>query len=391
MPIPVDYFQPQSFQQANPFLAGLQTGQDIYKTGMQNAYLPQTLQQQLQKMQLGNQQTAIQNQYLPQESQGKINLMQAQIPLMQAQTQNEINYPIKGDITATVEYANQALNQYGAKSPQAQSAQNALSAQIEMLKNRALFYGANVDLKNLPNPVKNQIIANGYQLGRGNMVSPQANATAPQMNVGTQQNSPQQGSAQPLVNLNNPSVQSTAQNAALKETSTNQILNQRQYSQILGNLMDQAQPLMPSVAKYAGAQGQAQLVADKVAASTGTVNPDYQNYLVFTRTYAPVIANEMRRTLGGQATDSERNVMDKLTNPSYWDSNFPLAMQQYTAMQNMYKTAVNPALSQSLSQVQKNLQSQTNSPATNATPNISNSKVLNGKTYTKINGTWYTQ
>lgn len=405
MAVPVDYFQPESFQQANPMLSGVSAAQQIFSQGAQNAFLPQNLQAQLQSAQLKNAMMQTQNQYLPQQLQSKIGLMQAQIPLAQAQTQETQariplenaqtwqiqNFPVQGDISGQLSYLNYLGKTQGPNSPNYQLGQNLLNAQIEMLKNRALFYGANVGLKNLPTAVKNQAIADGMPIGFGAGGLPNSiMAASPGANMPQNGNNPANASSA-YGNLNTPAVQQTAQNAALKETTTNQIANQRQYSQILGNLMNQAQPLIPSVAKYAGAQGQAQLVADRVAASSGSVNPDYQNYLTFTRAYAPNIANEMRRTLGGQATDSERKVMDSLTNPAYWDSNPQIAMQQFSSLQNMYKTAVNPALAQSLSQVQNNLQSDSKTPATNPGISAPITTTLNGKTYKKINGQWYQQ
>lgn len=89
--IPVDYFQPESFQQANPLLSGIQAGQgiysnaqNIYSRGIQNQYLPQTLQQQLQQLQLRNAQLGIQNQYMPGQLQANIGLTQAQTGTQQA-------------------------------------------------------------------------------------------------------------------------------------------------------------------------------------------------------------------------------------------------------------------------------------------------------------------
>lgn len=85
------YFQPESFQQANPLLSGIQAGQgiysnaqNIYRQGVQNQYLPQTLQQQLQQLQLKNAQLGIQNQYMPGQLQANIGLTQAETGTQQA-------------------------------------------------------------------------------------------------------------------------------------------------------------------------------------------------------------------------------------------------------------------------------------------------------------------
>jgi hypothetical protein len=78
MALPIDYFQPLSFQQANPVLSGIQAGQGIYAQGVQNQFLRPELQQQLQAALLKNQMMQTQNQYLPQQLQSQIGLTQAQ-------------------------------------------------------------------------------------------------------------------------------------------------------------------------------------------------------------------------------------------------------------------------------------------------------------------------
>jgi hypothetical protein len=76
--MPVDYFQPENFQQANPALSGVQAGQQIYGQSVQNAYLQPTLQQQLQQLQLANAAQQIRNSYLGSQLQSGIGLTQAQ-------------------------------------------------------------------------------------------------------------------------------------------------------------------------------------------------------------------------------------------------------------------------------------------------------------------------
>jgi hypothetical protein len=89
MPIQPMYFQPLSFQQANPLGAGMQQGSEIasnmfsnqlkrlqaQQMGIQNQVLPQSLQAQLQQLQTNNQ-------YLPQTLQSDIGLKNAQAGLM---------------------------------------------------------------------------------------------------------------------------------------------------------------------------------------------------------------------------------------------------------------------------------------------------------------------
>ncbi len=86
----VDYFQPLSFQQANPLLSGIQAGQQIYGQGVQNRYMAPLLSQQLQSQQLQNAMRQIQNQYLPQQLQSGIGLTQAQTGLAGAQARDAL-------------------------------------------------------------------------------------------------------------------------------------------------------------------------------------------------------------------------------------------------------------------------------------------------------------
>ena len=145
--------------------------------------------------------------------------------------------------------------------------------------------------------------------------------------------------------------QQSLSDAFLKKTTTANIMNQRQYAGILDNLFNRADPLIPSVAKYAGFKGKTQKGLNAFASASGASSPDYQNYLMFTRTIAPVVANEMRRTLGGQASDKEKETMDAIVNPAYWDSNPATAMKQWNFLVNTYRHSVNPALMASPSKV----------------------------------------
>lgn len=86
----IDYFQPLSFQQANPLLSGIQAGQGIYQQGVMNKYLAPSLQQQLQTQTLQNAMQQIKNQYLPQTLQSDIGLTQAQTGLAGAQAKGAL-------------------------------------------------------------------------------------------------------------------------------------------------------------------------------------------------------------------------------------------------------------------------------------------------------------
>lgn len=82
----VSSFPILSFEQANPFLAGLKYGQGIISQGIQNRYAPQTLQEQLRQLQVGNDLSQNQLNYAPQMSQAQLSQLQALPGLTQAQT-----------------------------------------------------------------------------------------------------------------------------------------------------------------------------------------------------------------------------------------------------------------------------------------------------------------
>jgi len=87
MAIPVVNFNPETFQQANPMLAGMGAAQDLYAKGIQNRYLAPMLAQQLQQAQLQNQIMQPQAQYAPQLTAADLAYKQAQAPFASAQTQ----------------------------------------------------------------------------------------------------------------------------------------------------------------------------------------------------------------------------------------------------------------------------------------------------------------
>jgi len=97
MPIPIDYFQPLSFQQANPLLAGIQAGEQIYGQGVKNAYLGKTLAQQLQAMQLQNAARQAGLPYVGPQAAATLSQTQAQTPLLQSEAaRNQAAIPLLG-------------------------------------------------------------------------------------------------------------------------------------------------------------------------------------------------------------------------------------------------------------------------------------------------------
>lgn len=367
----VDYFQPETFQQANPILSGIGAAQQIFGQGIQNAYLPQTLAQQLALMKAQTGLTQAQGQYFPLTAQGQylrgmgdylrgygmnsparmIGLFQNN-PGFQAMVANN---PMLADQISTIE-KNASL--YGGTGglgmpgipgmPNTQlPQQNTQVAPSNLNPNQPMGNSINVPLGNLPSvsaggniPLtpQQQKLFNQLQQTNGGTTLPQSDSQAFGDALGSE---------------------------AIKKTQTNQVMNQRQYAQILDPLLAQGEQLMPSVSKYSGLLGKAELAKDAAKSALGFNSPDYTNYSLFTNTLAPNVANELRRVLGGQATDAEFKLMDEIADPNYWHSNPQLALTQYKYLVSLYKNIVNSAISKSPAQVQQNLQQQ----PINANPN----------------------
>lgn len=404
MAIPVQQFPMLSFEQMNPFASGWAAGQNLYKQAVSNQYLQPSLQQELLKAQLNNQILQPQAEYARPMEQAKLaynqtlaplnnaqiaDIYQGRIPLQKAQaglagaqtglanqqTANERNFPLKDEMNGALSMYRTLAQQYGENSPQAQQAKGVVNVMANKAQAMAAYYGANTQYKNLPVEVKDQMIAEGAPVGTAAHLGGQSQANIfggqpqqqPQQNPTQgapwnipllqpqQQNAPQQNSplAKQLTDYNSPEVQNIARSGALKKTETTAQLNQKMYGETLGALMTEAQPLIPSVVKFAGLAGQANKRVDQFASAAGLSNdPDYQNYQNYTRVIAPQVAGEIGRVLGRQATDNERGVLDKIANPSYWDSNPQLALSQLNTL-SQTAAAVSGQLAKSPAQMQQ--------------------------------------
>ncbi len=90
MPISPQMYQRISFDEANPMLTGMRTGMDLASQGIKLGALPDELQNQSKAEKLKNALSQIDLNFAPQTKQANLNLLQAQTPHLQAQT-NLIN------------------------------------------------------------------------------------------------------------------------------------------------------------------------------------------------------------------------------------------------------------------------------------------------------------
>jgi hypothetical protein len=131
-------------------------------------------------------------------------------------------------------------------------------------------------------------------------------------------------------------------------------LNQQRYAATLDTAFNNADKLKDSAFKFAGIGGQAKLQAAKAAAAAGQYDPDYQDYLNFTRQTIPALASEIIRTGGANSTDQQKLLALQQINPVVWDSNPELAKKQFDYLEGLYKD-ISKTIAQSPTQIRSGL------------------------------------
>lgn len=363
MAIPVQRFEPMTWQQANPYTAGMAESAKLVNQLQANRFQPAELRGQLEGQNLKNQLAQITNQFEPQNQRANLQKTLAGVNLTNAQAEAERNYPLKTGLPAAMLFAENMGRRYGYNSEQYRQAKEAYNVALAWENAKTAYYGANVGLKNLPNTVKNEIIAEGAPVGGIGLSAPPSvsgvpgsvasqgigpGATAPSPNQAPPQGG-QPGRMSPIQNPQNtgglrgglagyttPGIQNAAASAVIKETVPGPIQTQRQLAINFENMLSQVEPNMPIIAKYAGALGQTNMTLDKWAASSGAKSsPDYEVFNNFMTAQGPTLAREMGRLLGRQATDAEAIELDKIVTPQFWKENPQLALSQFNTMMQM--------------------------------------------------------
>lgn len=135
--------------------------------------------------------------------------------------------------------------------------------------------------------------------------------------------------------------------------------SQERFAATLETTFKQADPLMPSVVKYTGVKGKAKYYADAAKAQNGKFDPDYSNYLKFTRQIIPGMVSEILRTGGANSTDTQKLLAIQQTDPIALDNNPDLAMEQYKFLKDMYSN-IAKTVSQGPSKTHQQLQDNNN-------------------------------
>lgn len=352
--------EPETFAQANPFLTGFATGQDIIGQGLQNQgqyYQNKITQQQvpyagpMAAAQLGL-------------TQAQAGLANAQIPYVGYQALGSL-YGGMGRMMASNPSAmiikaiqnNPQLQALMNNNPQfAQEVENA--AMIEGAMAGGGYFnmippvpgvqginGANQNF-NTTQPVTNNSginmpgAPNGAQLPN-NMAPPQTPQSAALENtyrgaivngspIPNAQQSNYTGLPPIPVPTNSPQ-QNASDIAAMQAQNTNDLLTKNLSKQQLAaitydnsahNMIKRASPYLPDVVSFSDVRGMTELKRQQLLAAQGKpTSPAYQHYLNYTREQMPSIANEIRRAFQGQATDAENENINSLLSTKEWDQN----------------------------------------------------------------------
>ena len=124
-------------------------------------------------------------------------------------------------------------------------------------------------------------------------------------------------------------IQRTAAAQKEKQVTTANILNQRYYAQISNFLLKNIMPELPQITQFAGLAGGFKRGVDGFKAAFGATDPRYIRWNNFAAVQMPTLLNEIRRKMGGQASDKELETLKSLTDITKWNENPLLALNQF--------------------------------------------------------------
>jgi len=384
--MPMTYQLP-TFEQSNPNYVATQKisdlvdkMQNIRAQQIRNQFLQPTLEQSLEQAKLQNQISQAKAQYAPEQSLADLIQAKNTGELLGKQVQ-WYDPKVQSELAATSEKMQwlpyQALGQYAGglgkygMSQYYQSNPMSLMRALQSPELESLYQTNPKFASDVANTLAG-VASNASNAYGGGSRQPATLPTlqqalsgiqAPQQQMQMQQQAPQQ--TQGMFSPQDIAASQAITGDILTRKSTPAaIMTQQYYGNVLDNLFAEGDKLMPSVVQYAGVAGKGKKGADALKSAFGENSPEYTDYMNFTHYVAPSTANEMRRTLGGQATDTEIELMSNLADPTYWDSNPELAMKQWNYLTNLYKHSVGGALSKTPTQVQTGLRQIAAAPAT---------------------------
>lgn len=118
---------------------------------------------------------------------------------------------------------------------------------------------------------------------------------------------------------------------------TTAALNQQRFASTLDSIFQNADKVVPGALRFTGAAGKIKGGVAALHAQRGDNDPDYADYLKFTREIIPSMASEILRTGGANSTDSQKASAIASANPIALDNNPKLAMEQYEFLKKIYR------------------------------------------------------
>lgn len=112
---------------------------------------------------------------------------------------------------------------------------------------------------------------------------------------------------------------------------------QERFANTLEDVFKKADEVTPGAFKFAGAAGKLKGGVETLKASVGENDPDYLDYMLFTRQIIPALATEILRTGGANSTNQQKLLAIVQANPITLDSNPTLAPAQFKFLQSLYR------------------------------------------------------
>lgn len=354
MVIPVQQFPILSPEQSNPLGMGLATGGNLYQQWMQNHFLKSNEQENLQKQQLAHA------------------LMQAQTDKTKQATQLA---PLDALIKA--QQAAQVGSRFGGAYQMARALQAMAPAarQIWIAQNQDHYNQMLVDLGNQTN---------------NNFITPEiVKRYVPELDSQESRSAALGQALSPRFSQQTPD--NIRQSQLANQLSANNMLTtpatRRQYEggiQVEGIFNDPIfQSQAQNAAVYAGATGKGKAA---LAALSQTNPKAYEDYIAFKRQTLPLIESRIKTLDQMGATDTQRKILENM---------FDKTADALTSNPQQFIVQLNQ-LGKTLNLVARSVQSSA-SPLIPMNrikafnPILEATKIINGKTYHKIQGQWYEQ
>lgn len=117
-----------------------------------------------------------------------------------------------------------------------------------------------------------------------------------------------------------------------KKTTDAAIRNKIPYAKNVKITMDSINP--ESLVQYSGPQGQGKYLIDTLKSAMGTPPPEFMEYQK-ALTSAKTLSKQLRQFWGDSIQPSATDKIDQLTNPSHWNKNPQVALQQFNQLKQI--------------------------------------------------------